>query len=92
MNESLLASEKGIRSGDYVLLYCAPEAIVDSEHWSDHFTQEPFCSQVVEAHCVYKWGAKFCPSYARIHELRSVLPAEYQLVHVTPERSNIFIE
>ena len=27
MNESLLASEKGIRSGDYVLLYCAPEAI-----------------------------------------------------------------
>ena len=69
-----------------------------------------------EAHCVYKWGAKFHPSYARIHELRSVLPAntpmlattatvtqtmlqditrslnmiEYQLVYVTPERSNIF--
>ena len=28
MNKSLLASEKGIRSGDYALLYCAPEAMV----------------------------------------------------------------
>ena len=57
-------------------------------HWSDHFTQEPLCSQVVaiavdEAHCVYKWGAKFRPSYARVHELRSVLPANTPMLATT---------
>ncbi len=81
VDKSLLASENNIKSGDFSLLFSAPEAIISSDRWRDILTEEPLCHQVVaiavdEAHCVYKWGSKFRPSYTRIHELRSLLPAD----------------
>jgi len=80
VDKSLLATEEQITLGAFALLFSAPEAIIGSDRWHDAFIEEPLRNQVIalaidEAHCVYKWGAKFRPSYARIHELRSLIPS-----------------
>lgn len=51
-------------------------------------SEEPLHSRVValavdEAHCVYKWGTDFRPCYARIHELRSLVPSNTPMLAAT---------
>ena len=64
----------GLNSGDYRLLYVAPErALLPSflaalERWNVALIA------VDEAHCVSEWGHDFRPEYRRLGELRRRLP------------------
>ncbi len=60
VEKHLLASESDMSSGQFSLLYSAPEAILDREAWKHLLVQRPLCDTMVavavdEAHCVYKW-------------------------------------
>ena len=88
VDKSLLSSVEDVRVGDYSLLFTAPEAIVHGDHWRNMLSEEPLHSRVValavdEAHCVYKWGTDFRPCYARIHELRSLVPSSTPMLAAT---------
>ena len=90
VDKSLLASVEDVRLGGYSLIFSAPEAIVHGNHWHNMLSEEPLHSRVValaidEAYCVNKWGMDFRPSYARIHELRSLLPSN------TPMYTHAFV-
>ncbi len=63
------------RAGDAALLYVSPERAVSAgfRRW---ITQNRVAGLVVdEAHCIAEWGHDFRPEYARIGELRSLVPA-----------------
>ena len=88
VDKSFVASVQDIKLGSYSLLFCAPEAIVHGEHWRNMLSEEPLHSRVAalvidEAHCVYKWGTDFRPSFARVHELRSLLPSSAPVLAAT---------
>ena len=56
-------------------------------------SEEPLHSRVVtlaidEAHCVYKCGMGFRPAYARVHELRSLLPSNTPKLAATATVTN----
>ena len=51
-------------------------------------TEEPLHSRIValaigETHCVFKWGSDFRPTYARIHELRALVPSDTPMLAAT---------
>ena len=55
------------------------------DQWRDLLNAEPLYSQIVtiaidEAQCVYKWGTVFRPSYARLHDAKSLLPSSTPLL------------
>ena len=55
------------------------------------------CDQVIavavdEAHCVYRWGSKFRPSYTRIHELRSLLPVNTPMLAATATVTKVMLK
>lgn len=96
VDKSLLATEKDIKLGAFALIFSAPEAIIGGDRWRDIFIEEPLCDQVValavdEAHCVYKWGIKFRPTYARIHELRSLLPVNTPMLAATATVTRVML-
>ena len=56
--------------------------------WRDMLSEEPLHSRIValavdEAHCVYKWGSDFRPTYARVHELRALIPSGTPMLAAT---------
>ena len=86
--KSTLASVEDILMGAYSLLFSAPEAIVCGDRWRDMLSEEPLHSRIVaiavdEAHCVYKWGSDFRPTYARVHELRALIPSGTPMLAAT---------
>ena len=86
--KSSLASVEDIHMGAYSLLFSAPEAIVCGDQWRDMLSEEPLHSRIValavdEAHCVYKWGSDFRPTYARVHELRALIPSDTPMLAAT---------
>lgn len=96
VEKSLVAAEKDIKAGAFAILFSAPEALICSDRWRDIFIEEPLCNQIValavdEVHCVYKWGTKFRPSYARIHELRSLLPANTPMLAATATVTKVML-
>ena len=97
VEKSLLATEKDIKLGAFALIFSAPEAIFCSDRWRDIFTEEPLCDQVIavavdEAHCVYRWGSKFRPSYTRIHEIRSLLPVNTPMLAATATVTKVMLK
>ena len=85
---SSLASVEDVLTGAYSLLFSAPEAIVCGNRWRDMLSEEPLHSRIVaiavdEAHCVYKWGSDFRPTYARVHELRALVPSGTPMLAAT---------
>ena len=61
VDKDLLATDKELGTpGRYSLLFCAPEAVIGSERWSDKFLDFPLSDRIVaiavdEAHCVSRW-------------------------------------
>jgi len=77
INSSLAPEERrerlrGLRHGDYELVYLAPEALGRSMR--ARLRESPLSLLVVdEAHCISQWGHDFRPSYRRLRGLKEEL-------------------
>jgi ATP-dependent DNA helicase RecQ len=79
LNSSLAAGEsrarlRGLYTGQYRLLYAAPERLMlsgcleDLQRWGVNLLA------VDEAHCISEWGHDFRPEYRQLAELRQLFP------------------
>ena len=79
LNSSLKADEararlRGLHSGEYRLLYVAPERMMLSGFLSDLRLWNVNLLAIDEAHCISEWGHDFRPEYRRLAELRQHFP------------------
>jgi ATP-dependent DNA helicase RecQ len=79
LNSSLKSDEararlRGLHSGEYRLLYVAPERMMLSGFLSDLRQWNVNLLAIDEAHCISEWGHDFRPEYRRLAELRSQFP------------------
>ncbi len=78
-NSSLTASERrevesGIATGQYRLLYVAPERFADNAFVSLLQSASVTAVAIDEAHCISQWGHDFRPDYRRMAGLREIFP------------------
>ena len=79
LNSSLTADEsrkrlRGLHTGQYRLLYAAPERLMLSGFLSDLQKWNVKLIAVDEAHCISEWGHDFRPEYRQIADLRGLFP------------------
>jgi len=79
LNSSLKPDEsrarlRGLHSGEYRLLYVAPERMMLSGFLSDLRRWNVHLLAIDEAHCISEWGHDFRPEYRRLAELRQHFP------------------
>src|SRR6202165_3730712 len=78
-NSSLRADEsrarlRGLRAGEYRLLYVAPERMMLSGFLADLKRWKVNLLAIDEAHCISEWGHDFRPEYRQLAELRRHFP------------------
>jgi ATP-dependent DNA helicase RecQ len=79
LNSSLAAEEsrarlRGLHSGEYRLLYAAPERLMLSGVLADLQRWNVRLLAIDEAHCISEWGHDFRPEYRQLVQLRQLLP------------------
>jgi ATP-dependent DNA helicase RecQ len=79
LNSSLKSDEararlRDLHSGEYRLLYVAPERMMLSGFLNDLRSWNVNLLAIDEAHCISEWGHDFRPEYRRLAELRSQFP------------------
>ena len=79
LNSSLAAGEsrgrlRGLHTGQYRLLYAAPERLMLSGFLSDLQRWGVNLLAIDEAHCISEWGHDFRPEYRKLAELRTLFP------------------
>jgi len=79
LNSSLTADEsrkrlRGLHTGQYRLLYAAPERLMLSGFLADLQKWNVKLIAVDEAHCISEWGHDFRPEYRQIADLRGHFP------------------
>jgi len=79
LNSSLAAEEsrarlRGLHSGEYRILYAAPERLMLSGFLADLQRWNVRLIAVDEAHCISEWGHDFRPEYRQISDLRGLFP------------------
>ncbi|MEI6838699.1 MAG: DNA helicase RecQ [Alcaligenaceae bacterium] len=79
LNSSLNPTESrrrlyGLHTGQYRLLYVAPERLMLSGFMEDIKKWNPNLIAVDEAHCISEWGHDFRPEYRQLARLREFLP------------------
>jgi ATP-dependent DNA helicase RecQ len=79
LNSSLAAGEsrgrlRGLHTGQYRLLYVAPERLMLSGFLSDLQRWGVNLLAVDEAHCISEWGHDFRPEYRQLADLRERFP------------------
>jgi len=79
LNSSLVADEsrkrlRGLHTGQYRLLYVAPERLMLSGFLADLQRWNVKLIAIDEAHCISEWGHDFRPEYRQISELRKHFP------------------
>jgi ATP-dependent DNA helicase RecQ len=68
--------QRGLRRGDYRLLYVAPERLLLSGFLEDLKQWKVSLIAVDEAHCISEWGHDFRPEYRQLSQLRNLLPTQ----------------
>ena len=79
LNSSLASEEsrarlRGLRNGEYRLLYVAPERLLLSGFLDDLKGWNVTRFAIDEAHCISEWGHDFRPEYRQINSLRGIFP------------------
>jgi len=79
LNSSLAAEEsrirlRGLHSGEFRLLYVAPERLMLSGFLEDLQRWNVKLIAIDEAHCISEWGHDFRPEYRQISGLRQLFP------------------
>ena len=79
LNSAMAAGEgrerlRGLHTGQYRLLYVAPERLMLSGFLQDLKTWNVNLFAVDEAHCISEWGHDFRPEYRQLAELRDHFP------------------
>jgi ATP-dependent DNA helicase RecQ len=79
LNSTLTASETatrmlGLRSGEYRLLYVAPERLMLSGFLANLKDWNVNQIAIDEAHCISEWGHDFRPEYRQLTRLRDLFP------------------
>jgi ATP-dependent DNA helicase RecQ len=79
LNSSLAAGEsrgrlRGLRNGQYRLLYAAPERLMLPGSLSDLQRWKVNLLAIDEAHCISEWGHDFRPEYRQLAALREMFP------------------
>jgi ATP-dependent DNA helicase RecQ len=79
MNSTLDAAQlrqvtDGLRSGQYRLLYVAPERLMKFGFLNEIASWKPALFAIDEAHCISDWGHDFRPEYRQLRELRLRFP------------------
>src|SRR5690349_17401705 len=77
LNSSLASEEsrarlRGLRNGEYRLLYVAPERLLLSGFLDDLKGWNVTRFAIDEAHCISEWGHDFRPEYRQINSLRGI--------------------
>ena len=68
------AIQRGLRAGDYDLLYVAPERLMTPEFLSLLDSIDIALFAIDEAHCVSQWGHDFRPEYIQLSVLHERFP------------------
>ncbi len=79
LNSSIASGEsrerlRGLHTGQYKLLYVAPERLLLSGMLDDLRRWNLAAIAVDEAHCISEWGHDFRPEYRQIRNLREIFP------------------
>jgi ATP-dependent DNA helicase RecQ len=83
---SSAADELRALQGEYAILYCTPEKILNWQCGLMKLLKNNVrvcCLAVDEAHCVSEWGHDFRPSYRRLGEIRNLLPRGVPILALT---------
>ncbi|MDR1299903.1 MAG: DEAD/DEAH box helicase, partial [Oscillospiraceae bacterium] len=73
-SEQFKAVYRNIRSGQYKIIYVAPERLDGESFISLCQNMEISLVAIDEAHCISQWGQDFRPSYLRIVDFLAKLP------------------
>ncbi len=72
--EEMAKATESVADGRYKLLYISPERLQSAEFRARLPHLHISRIAVDEAHCISQWGHDFRPAYAKIGELRDILP------------------
>jgi len=80
--------KKRVLAGKVQLVYVTPESILDNRIFREMLLSPPYQENLVavavdEAHCVKSWGDQFRKSFARIGDLRSLIPKDVNILALT---------
>jgi ATP-dependent DNA helicase RecQ len=65
---------RGLRLGEYRLLYVAPERLMLGGFLDDLRSWNPSLIAIDEAHCISEWGHDFRPEYRQLGQLQARFP------------------
>ncbi len=82
------AATKRVLDGHAQLVFISPESIVTNPHFrnmllSARYREKQVAVAVDEAHCVSKWGDRVRVAFARIGDLRSLVPTVVKMLALT---------
>ena len=84
--------DKGVKekviNGEVQLVYITPESMIETSRYRDMLLSPPYQEKLValvidEAHCVKTWGDQFRTTFAKIGNLRSLIPKEVNILALT---------
>ena len=83
-----LSCKRRVLNGEVQLVFITPENLLDNKTYREMLLSQIYQSNLValavdEAHCVKSWGDQFRKAFARIGDLRSLIPKNVNVLALT---------